>query len=379
MRREKKLMVFILLIMAGLFISCTSAPKVEKVEMEQKQIEPGRTVRLVGENFGKDLSKLEVKVDDETAEAKVIDDQHMEITVPDDVAEGLHKIIVENKETKAKSEPLEVQVAIPSPVITSIEPEKVRTGSVLRVNGKHFNSSAMVARLGDQNPSLANITATSAEVNIPEQMEPGTWDLVLTDPKTEKSSDPQKVQISRLIQIPAGTELKMKTSDEIGSKTNQPGDPVNLVLTAPLESNGIVIASAGNHAAGKVTFVDQPGKVKGKAAIGFTLKKIDLDNHDSVAVQTNDFSSQAPSGKKKDAKRILIGTGAGALIGAIAGGGKGAAIGAGVGAGAGTTLVLVTKGDHVVLPQDSKLVFVLQSPLAIELTQPMTSMAKIQN
>ena len=53
------------------------------------------------------------------------------------------------------------------------------------------------------------------------------------------------------------------------------------------------------------------------------------------------------STKKKDATKIGIGTGAGAIIGGIVGGGKGAAIGAGVGAAGGTGVVMATRGEEV--------------------------------
>lgn len=378
MLKQKLQFLLVLLAVVGFYVSCSKAPKVEMVDTQQKQIEPGHTVKLVGENFGQDLSKVEVKVDDKPVEVKIVDDHNLEVTVPEDAGAGTHKIVVMNKETKAESAPVEVKVVVPSPEITRVEQESVRSGSVIKVEGTHFNpaADAMEAKLGSQMVTVTGITPTSVEVSVPENMEPGMRDLVLTDTKTGKSSNPQKVQVTQLIQIPEGTELNVKTAVEIGSALNKPGDNVPLVLAAPLDAGGKIIASSGNNVTGRVTFVNQPGKVKGKAAIGFTIEKIDLDTHDSVSVQTNDFNSQAPSGKKKDAKKILITTGVGTFIGALAGGGKGAAIGAGVGAGAGTTLVLLTKGDHVVLPEKSAIVFVLQKPVEVELTQPISGSAK---
>ena len=53
----------------------------------------------------------------------------------------------------------------------------------------------------------------------------------------------------------------------------------------------------------------------------------------------------------------------GAIIGALAGGGKGAAIGAVSGGAAGTAVQLVTKGQHVKVPSETRLTFTLQHPL----------------
>ncbi len=60
-----------------------------------------------------------------------------------------------------------------------------------------------------------------------------------------------------------------------------------------------------------------------------------------------------------------IASGVGAIIGAIAGGGKGAAIGAGVGAGAGGGAVLATRGEHAVIPSESRLVFQTRTPIEV--------------
>ena len=51
----------------------------------------------------------------------------------------------------------------------------------------------------------------------------------------------------------------------------------------------------------------------------------------------------------------------GAIIGAIAGGGKGAAIGAGAGAAAGAGAEIVTAGQRVRIPSETRLTFVLDS------------------
>ena len=51
----------------------------------------------------------------------------------------------------------------------------------------------------------------------------------------------------------------------------------------------------------------------------------------------------------------------GAIIGAIAGGGKGAAIGAGAGAAAGAGAQVVTKGQRVRIPSETRLTFVLDN------------------
>ena len=60
-----------------------------------------------------------------------------------------------------------------------------------------------------------------------------------------------------------------------------------------------------------------------------------------------------------------MGAGLGAVIGAIAGGGKGAAIGAGVGGGGATAVQVLTKGEKINVPSETKLEFTLRTPLVI--------------
>ena len=55
----------------------------------------------------------------------------------------------------------------------------------------------------------------------------------------------------------------------------------------------------------------------------------------------------------------------GAIIGAVAGGGKGAAIGAGVGAGGATAVQVLTKGEKLKIPSETKLEFTLRAPLVV--------------
>ena len=110
---------------------------------------------------------------------------------------------------------------------------------------------------------------------------------------------------------------------------------------------------------------DPGGRVKGVASMTVKLTRLTLADGRTVPISTSAYVTKARTTKKKDAKKIGIGAGAGAVIGAIAGGGKGAAIGAGVGGGAGTAVVLSTRGDPAVIPGESKLSFRLSSAVTI--------------
>ena len=80
---------------------------------------------------------------------------------------------------------------------------------------------------------------------------------------------------------------------------------------------------------------------------------------------TEEVSRASGSRTSKSGQVIGGGTALGAIIGAIAGGGKGAAIGALSGAAAGGAVQVMTKGEKVKIPSETRLTFTLQQPLHI--------------
>src|SRR6185295_6462849 len=83
------------------------------------------------------------------------------------------------------------------------------------------------------------------------------------------------------------------------------------------------------------------------------------------SLSTSEYQEAGESRGGQTAKRAAAGAGVGALIGAIAGGTKGAAIGAGVGGGGATAVQVLTKGEKLNIPSETKLEFTLRAPLVI--------------
>jgi len=169
----------------------------------------------------------------------------------------------------------------------------------------------------------------------------------------------------REITLPEGTELVVRTSSRISTKTNQPGQNFTAVLERPLVEEDWVVARKGAKAEGVITECDPGGRVKGVARLAVTLHSLALTDGRVVDIQTSTIGRRARTTKKKDAQKIGIGAGIGAAIGAIAGGGKGAAIGAAVGGGGGTGLVLATHGEPASIPSESRLTFRLTEPITV--------------
>ena len=176
--------------------------------------------------------------------------------------------------------------------------------------------------------------------------------ILRPDPAVEaKSRTPQTVT------IPAGTLLTVRLRQLISTDRQAAGDPFAATLDQPIVIDGFVIADKGSNVRGKITALDAPGRVKGRAAISLELTEINTTDGQRVDIRTDTYRNEAASGKKGDIAKLGAGAALGAIIGAIAGGGKGAAIGAGVGGAAGGGAVLATKGEDVRLTSETKLSF----------------------
>jgi hypothetical protein len=171
------------------------------------------------------------------------------------------------------------------------------------------------------------------------------------------------------VTLAEGTMLGLRLDTPVASDTSKVEDPVRATLRKPVVSNSLTVLPEGTRITGVVTDVARSGKVKGLAHLSLRFTSLTVDD-ERYEIRTHSVSREAKSTKKKDATKVGVGTGAGALIGAIAGGGKGAAIGAGVGAAAGTGVVMATRGEEVRLAEGTSLTVALASPLKVRVLLP---------
>jgi hypothetical protein len=176
---------------------------------------------------------------------------------------------------------------------------------------------------------------------------------------------PPATPAPRRATLATGTQLTVRTTNTLSTKTVQSGETFAASLDEPLVHNGWVIAPKGATVYGKIVNADSGGRVKGVASLTVRLTELQTADGKRVAINTDTYAVQAKTSKKEDLKKVGIGAGIGAAIGAIAGGGSGAAKGAGAGAGAGTGVVLATRGDPAVIPSESRLSFSLTEPLLV--------------
>ncbi len=168
------------------------------------------------------------------------------------------------------------------------------------------------------------------------------------------------------ITVPAGTPIVVRMIDTVDSERNRVGDAFLASLEEPIVVDDQVVASKGADVEGRLSEVKEAGRIAGKSELLLELTAITI-NGQRYAISTGNYEVAGEGRGKRSAQVIGGGAAIGAIIGAIAGGGKGAAIGAATGAGAGTAIQVLTKGEQVRVPSETRLSFDLNRPLVVNL------------
>jgi hypothetical protein len=156
---------------------------------------------------------------------------------------------------------------------------------------------------------------------------------------------------SKIVSVPAGTDLKIRLNNTLSSKTARVGDRFTATVIDPVKFSEATVK-------GHVSSIIKSGKVSGKTTMNLAFNSIATTDgrtgilHGYVTrvygqdsgKADNEGGIESGSRTNQAVKRGGIGAAAGAIIGGIAGGGKGAAIGLLVG-GAGGAGSLAVKGS----------------------------------
>lgn len=147
--------------------------------------------------------------------------------------------------------------------------------------------------------------------------------------------------------LPAGTRLSARLETSVGSDSSRINDPVQAVLIAPVDIDGVEVMPADSTITGVVTTAEQSGNVRGRASLAVQFNSITLAGGGDTYALSSSVRHTAEPTKGTDAKKIGIPAVGGALLGALIGGKKGALIGTAIGGGAGAVVVLTTSGPEV--------------------------------
>jgi len=159
--------------------------------------------------------------------------------------------------------------------------------------------------------------------------------------------------------LPSGTAIVVRLIDSVDSERDYLGKTYRASVDEPVLIDGRVVIPRGADAIAKLVDDKQSGKIEGRTVLTLDLAQVQVNGR-MVDITTGDVSQASGSRGARSAKVIGGATALGAIIGALAGGGKGAAIGAGSGAAVGTGAEVLTKGQKVRIPSETRLTFTLQ-------------------
>lgn len=165
-------------------------------------------------------------------------------------------------------------------------------------------------------------------------------------------------------EVPAGTEITVRMIDDVDSEKHTVGQTFRASLDEPIAVNGRTVAPTGADVTVKLVDDKESGKLTGRAELALDIVSLKVNGR-VVDINTQAITRASESRGTRTAQMATGGAALGAIIGAIAGGGKGAAIGAVSGAGAGTAVQVVTKGQRVRIPSETRLTFVLDVPVKL--------------
>jgi hypothetical protein len=164
------------------------------------------------------------------------------------------------------------------------------------------------------------------------------------------------------IQIPTGTPITVRMIDKVDSNVARLGETFRASVDEPVLVNGQTVIPRGADAMVKLVEDQQSGKFEGKTILTLALTGITI-NGQTIDTTTGAVSQASSSRGARTAGVVGGSTALGAIIGALAGGGRGAAIGAASGAAVGAGAQVITKGQQVKIPSETRLNFTLQQPI----------------
>lgn len=166
------------------------------------------------------------------------------------------------------------------------------------------------------------------------------------------------------ITIPGDTEITVRMIDSVDSERARLGETFRASLDEPVVVNGREVIPRGADVLTKLVTDQRSGTLEGRTVLTLAISTITVNGR-PVDVTTNDVRTTSSSRGTRSAGVVGGGAALGAIIGALAGGGKGAAIGAGSGAVLGAGSQVLTGGQKVKIPSETRLTFRLQNPVQL--------------
>ena len=181
--------------------------------------------------------------------------------------------------------------------------------------------------------------------------------------------------------IPSGTKVPLALKQAISTRNAKEGDPVYCETTFPFVVDDRIVIPAGTYVQGKISRVQRPGRIKGRAELlmhftsmiypsGYTVMLPgSLDNipgADKTSMKGPEGTVRQDSDKGKDIGTVASTASTGAVIGGLSAGGKGAGLGAAAGGLAGLAIAMISRGSDVKLEPGTSIEMIIQREVSVD-------------
>ncbi|PYT03992.1 MAG: hypothetical protein DMF60_16690 [Acidobacteria bacterium] len=185
-----------------------------------------------------------------------------------------------------------------------------------------------------------------------------------------RPNDANRPRANGPVRIPNGTELRIRLSTPISTKTGRAGDTFRATVVSPSSYETAIVE-------GHIAKLNKSGRVSGKTEVALAFDTLTLPDgrqtridadlvkvYESESVKKVDEEGRIETGSRtRDAEvRGGVVAAAGAILGGILGGGKGAIIGLLLGGAAGVGTVYVEGNKDLILDQGTEMVIRTAGP-----------------
>lgn len=179
-----------------------------------------------------------------------------------------------------------------------------------------------------------------------------------------RPNDATRPRAAGPVRIPNDTELRIRLSTPVSTKTGRAGDTFRATVVSPSTYESAIVE-------GHIATLNKSGRVSGKTEVALAFDTLTLPDgrqtridadlvkvYESENVKKVDEEGRIETGSRTRDSEVRggVGAAAGAIIGGIIGGGKGAVIGLLLGGAAGVGTVYVEGNKDLILDQGTEMV-----------------------
>lgn len=185
-----------------------------------------------------------------------------------------------------------------------------------------------------------------------------------SDQRDSGLRDPGRPRTIGPLNVPPGTELRIRLSTPISTKDGRVGDTFKATVVSP---STYEMATVDGH----ISTLNKSGRVSGKTEVALAFDTLTMDDgrstridadlvkvYETETVKKVDEEGRIETGSRTKDSEVRGGVGAvaGAVIGGIVGGGKGAVIGAILGGAAGVGSIYVEGNKDLILDPGTEMI-----------------------